>query len=243
MMTVRQVSALTGVTVRALQYYDKIGLLSPAGYTDAGYRLYDDTALERLQQILLFRELEFSLNEIKAILNRPDFDLQKALMQQIQLLTLKKEHLETLISLAKNITKGVNHMDFTAFDTSRLEEYAAKAKAAWGGTDAYREYERKSAGRTAADEQALSNDFMALFAEFGAMKELAPKSPEAQVQVKKLRDFISAHYYDCTDEILSGLGKMYAADEAFAANIDASGGKGTAAFVCLAIEAYCNGKR
>ena len=78
MMTVKEVSELTGVSIRTLQYYDKIGLLKPAEYTESGYRLYDDIALEKLQQILLFRELEFPLKEIKDIISRPDFDRNKA---------------------------------------------------------------------------------------------------------------------------------------------------------------------
>ena len=81
MMTVHEVSKLAGVSIRTLQYYDKIGLLHPTGYTDAGYRLYDDADLERLQHILLFRELEFPLKDIKAIINSPDFDRSKALEQ------------------------------------------------------------------------------------------------------------------------------------------------------------------
>ncbi len=88
MMTVHEVSRLTGVSIRTLQYYDNIGLLHPAEYTEAGYRLYDDTALETLQQILLFRELEFPLKEIKGIIRSPAFDRQKALDQQIELLQL-----------------------------------------------------------------------------------------------------------------------------------------------------------
>ncbi len=94
MKTVHEVSRLTGVSIRTLQYYDKIGLLRPAGHTRSGYRLYDDAALERLQQILLFRELEFPLKDIRAILESADFDREKALEQQITLLSLKKEHLE-----------------------------------------------------------------------------------------------------------------------------------------------------
>ena len=93
MMTVNEVSKLAGVSIRTLQYYDSIGLLKPAEYTESGYRLYDDAAMERLQQILLFRELEFPLKEIKEIVTRPDFDKKKALEQQIELLTMKKEHL------------------------------------------------------------------------------------------------------------------------------------------------------
>ena len=97
MRTVNEVSKLTGVSVRTLQYYDKIGLLLPAERTEAGYRLYDDASLERLQQILLFRELEFSLDEIRAILDARDFDREKALDQQIELLTLKMQRLEGII--------------------------------------------------------------------------------------------------------------------------------------------------
>ena len=120
MMTVKEVSNLTGVSIRTLQYYDKIGLLHPAHRTQAGYRLYDDAALERLQQILLFRELEFSLEDIRKILKNPEFDREKALEQQITLLNLKKQHLEKLIALAEKIrTTGGNVMDFNAFDTQK----------------------------------------------------------------------------------------------------------------------------
>ena len=101
MMTVHEVSRLTGVSIRALQYYDKIGLLPPAEYTESGYRLYDDASLERLQQILLFRELEFPLKDVKEIVNSPNFDRSKALKQQIELLMLKKEHIENLIGLSE----------------------------------------------------------------------------------------------------------------------------------------------
>ena len=152
MMTVNEVSKLTGVSIRTLQYYDKIGLLHPAEYTEAGYRLYDDAALETLQQILLFRELEFPLKDIKKIVGSPDFDRSKALAQQIELLTLKKEHLENLIDLAKGLKlRGVRHLKFDAFDTRKIDEYAAQAKATWGTTSAYKEFEQKSKGRTRAD--------------------------------------------------------------------------------------------
>lgn len=127
MMTVKQVSDLTGISVRTLQYYDKIGLMRPTKLTDAGYRLYDDTALERLQQILLFRELEFPLKEIKVILDSPNFDSKKALSQQIKLLELKKQHLENLIHFARGIKMiGVRAVDFSAFDRAKMDEYTKK---------------------------------------------------------------------------------------------------------------------
>ena len=101
MMTVHEVSELTGVSVRALHHYDQLGLLKPAEVTEAGYRLYDEGSLTRLQRILLFRELQFPLKDIGAILDSPTFDRNRALDQQIQLLELRKEHLENLIDLAK----------------------------------------------------------------------------------------------------------------------------------------------
>ncbi len=140
MMTVHEVSKLAGVSIRTLQYYDKIGLLHPTGYTDAGYRLYDDTDLERLQHILLFRELEFPLKDIKAILNSPDFDRSKAIEQQIELLRLKKEHIENLMNFALGIKMlGVKHMDFKAFDRSKLDEYAKQAKELYGNMPEYKD--------------------------------------------------------------------------------------------------------
>ena len=243
MMTVHEVSKLTGVSIRTLQYYDRIGLLHPAEYTGAGYRLYDDTALETLQQILLFRELEFPLKDIQRILQSPSFDRQKALEQQITLLELKKEHLDNLIRLARDIqtTGGKTTMDFSAFDTKKMDEYAARAKETWGGTTAYQEYERKAEGRTEAETREISRQMMEIFAEFGAIRNGDPASAEAQALVRKLRDFISAHYYTCTTPILSGLGQMYAAGGEMTQNIDSYGGEGTAAFASRAIRVFCAG--
>lgn len=240
MMTVNEVSRITGVSIRTLQYYDKIGLLHPADHTEAGYRLYDDACLERLQQILLFRELEFSLKDIREIIDRPGFDRSKALAQQIELLKLKKEHIENLINLAIGIkAMGVKRLTFDAFDTRKIDEYAAQVKAAWGTTAAYKEYEEKSQGRTAEDDRKIQTQMMDIFAEFGAVRSTDPGSEEAQALVKKLQDFITEHFYTCTDEILSSLGKMYAGGGDFTTNIDRYGGEGTAEFASKAIDIYC----
>ena len=243
MMTVHEVSRLTGVSIRTLQYYDRIGLLPPDGYTQAGYRLYDEQALERLQQILLFRELEFSLKEIGEILDSPCFDRDRALEQQIALLTLKKEHLENLIDLARGIkTKGESEMDFAAFDTRKIEEYAVRAKASWGSTPEFREFEQKSEGRTAEDSLELGKKMMGLFARLGTLKAEDPASQGVQLLIGELQNFISEHFYTCSDKILSGLGEMYAGGGEMTENIDRAGGKGTAAFVREAIRIYCRGK-
>lgn len=240
MRTVKEVSELTGVSVRTLHYYDEIGLLQPTEITEAGYRLYDDTALERLQHIMLFRELEFPLKEIKRIVNCSDFDRNKALEQQIQLLTLKKEHIENLITFARGIHGiGVRNMDFSAFDSRKIDEYAAQAKATWGKTEAYREYEQKTAEMSNEDKNKLGNEMMQLFVEFGGMLDKQPKDDEVQAQVKKLQDYITEHFYTCTKEILLSLGRMYSGGGSMTENIDSAGGEGTAAFVHEAIKIYC----
>ena len=240
MMTVQKVSRLTGVSIRTLQYYDRIGLLHPTEYSDAGYRLYDDAALETLQQILLFRELEFPLKDIRKIIESPDFDRGKALEQQIELLTLKKEHIENLIDLARGIKLlGVRHLKFDAFDTKKIDEYAAQAKASWGNTPAYKEFEEKSKGRTKEQDRDISLGMMDIFAEFGAIRTTDPASEEAQALVKKLQGYITENFYTCTDEILNGLGKMYSGGGESTKNIDSYGGEGTAEFAHQAIEIYC----
>lgn len=240
MMTVKEVSKLTGVSVRTLQYYNKIGLLQPTKYTDSGYRLYDDTALERLQQILLFRELEFPLKEIKAILDSTNFDGKKALSQQIELLELKKQHLENLINFARGIKMiGVRAVDFTVFDRSKIDEYAKRTREQWGNTDAYKEFVEKTKDRTQEEDDRLAEEFMELFVEFGTMRNENPDSERVQLQVKKIQDYITEHLYTCTDTILASLGKMYAGGGELTDNIDKSCGSGTAEFVSQAIKIYC----
>lgn len=240
MMTVKEVSDLTGVSIRTLHYYDQLGLLPAAGHTDSGYRLYDDAALERLQQILLFRELEFPLKDIQRILTNSAFDRWKALAQQIELLTLKKQHLESLISLAqKTLTTGGTYMDFTAFDTQKIQEYTRQAKQQWGATSAYKEFEQKTAHQTAQEAADMGSRLMEILAVFGGMQHKSPTAPAVQTQVKALQAFITEHYYTCTKEIFAQLGQMYGAGGAFTENINAAGGPGTAEFAAKAIEVYC----
>ncbi len=240
MMTVHEVSRLTGVSIRALQYYDEIGLLPPTRYTEAKYRLYDEAALERLQQILLFRELEFPLKEIRRILESPTFDRRKALEQQIELLTLKREHIDNLIRMARTVklTGGIS-MDFEAFDKKKLEEYAARARKSWGATPEYREFEQKNSGKTLAEMKRTGDGLMALLAEFGSMKDGDAAAPEAQAQARRVRDYITEHYYTCTNPIFAQLGRMYGSGGEFTENIDKAGGPGTAAFASEAIRIYC----
>ena len=247
MMTVNEVSKLTGVSIRTLHYYDKIGLLHPTEVTESGYRLYDDTALEHLQQILLFRELEFPLKEIKTIINSKDFNRTKALEQQIELLTLKKEHLENLILFARGIkVLGVKRLDFSVFNKGKLDEYAKRAKEQWGKTEAYKEYEQrrnadneKYGEKSNEDTQRISVEFMGLFAELGKLKGLEPDSDKVQEQIGKIRDYITDNFYDCKLEIFKYLGQMYGGGGEFTDNIDEVAGAGTGEFAQKAVEIYC----
>lgn len=240
MMTVHEVSRLTGVSIRALHHYDRIGLFHPARVTEAGYRLYDDGDLERLQCILLFKELQFPLKEIKGILDSSDFDRNKALDQQITLLEMKKKHLENLIEFARGMKlMGVKNLNFEVFDTKQLDEYARQAKSSWGQTPEYREFEEKSKGRTVEEHNRISIGMMEIFKEFGDMREMDPAGPAAQEQVKKLQDYITEHFYTCSKKILLSLGQMYVGGGSMTENIDKAGGEGTAKFVYRAIAVYC----
>ena len=237
MRTVKEVSNLTGVSVRTLHHYDEIGLLKPAKVTEAGYRLYDDASLRRLHAILLLRELQFPLKEIRSILDAPGFDPMEALEQQIALLQLQKQHLEDLIAHARRIQKtGAIPMDYTAFDTEKIDRYAREAKAKWGKTEAYKEFETKTAGK---DMQEAGEKLMDIFRQFGEVRHLSPASDEAQALVAKLQNFISDNYYNCTKQILFGLGQMYAAPGEMNENIDKAGGEGTGVFARDAITIFC----
>ena len=243
MKTVQEVSNLTGVSVRTLHYYDQIGLLKPTQVTESGYRMYDVEALEKLQHIMLFRELQFPLKDIKEIIQSSDFDRNRALEQQIELLTLKKEHIENLITFARGIHGiGVKNMDFSAFDATKIDEYAEQVKTMWGKTPQYKEYAQKTAAMSAEDKNNLGEGLMEVIAEFGKLRNLPATDEVVQAQVQKLQAYITDHFYTCSNEILHQLGKMYVGGGSMTENIDAAGGKGCAEFIHEAIKIYCEGK-
>lgn len=238
MRTVHEVSRLSGVSVRTLRYYDAIGLLRPADVTDAGYRLYDDVSLSRLQSILLFRELRFPLRDIRAMLDAPDFNPQEAVAQQIRLLTLERRRLDGLLALARDIQqKGVYQMDFDAFKQDDVSRYAQEVKERWGHTAAYRASQERQRGQSSAERDAAAKGLMACFAALGAHREEAPDAPAVQREVDALRQYITDHFYPCGEETLQGLGRLYAEDERFRRSIDRAGGEGAADFVSRAIAA------
>ncbi len=235
---------LTGVSVRTLHYYDEIGLLQP-GFVDekSGYRFYDEKSLQRMQQILFYRELDFPLKTISRILSSPNYDKQKALQDQKRLLVMKKERLERLICALEEAERGET-INMSVFDNKELEakreEYAKEAEARWGATDAYKESQKKTAAYGKEKWSELQEGMSDLIRTFGAaMSQGRPPQDEAvQTLVQQWKDFISSNYYTCTNEILAGLGQMYVADERFKKNMDREQ-EGTAEFMAEAIRIYC----
>lgn len=243
-MQINEFAKLTGVSVRTLHYYDEIGLLKPAFVDNQnGYRFYDEDSLERMQEILFYRELDFELKSILQILSSPDYDKQKALAEQRNLLVLKKERLERIIDALDDAGKG--NVIMTAFDNNEYEtarkQYETEAKQRWGETDAYKEHTEKTAGYTKDKWQQVNDGLNAVLAKFAECMDNghSADSPEAQVLVKELQTHITENYYTCTNEILASLGQMYVADERFKTNIDKHA-SGTAEFISQAIKTYCN---
>ena len=241
-MHISEFAKLTGVSVRTLHYYDEIGLLKPVFVNEQnGYRDYDEKSLERMAEILFYRELDFPLKSILQILSSPDYNKSEAIRRQKELLILKKERLERLISVLDDAGKGEIPMkvfDNKEYETAR-RQYADEVKQRWGSTDAYKESEQKTAGYSDGKWNDVNAGLNAVFADFALIKDSeTPESESAQMLVKRLQDYISENFYTCTKEILSGLGQMYTADERFKANIDKNG-TGTADFVSEAIKIYC----
>ena len=241
-MQIKEFAEYTGVSVRTLHYYDEIGLLRPAEVDrSTGYRFYDEQSVLRMQEILFYRELEFSLKSIGSLLSSPNYNKDKALQEQRRLLVLKKERLERLIDAIDRAAKGEFVMN--AFENTEFEVYKAEAQARWGSTDAYKEHTEKTKNYGQAQWKGLAVSLDAILGEFArCMKNgTAPGEEAAQNLVKKLQNQITESCYTCTREILSGLGQMYVGDERFQKNIDKHA-EGTAAFISAAIEVYCNGR-
>ncbi len=238
-MQIKEFAELTGVSVRTLHYYDEIGLLKPACVDEInGYRFYDETSLLRMQEILFYRELDFSLKSIGEILSSPDYDKEKALYEQKKLLILKKERLERLISAIDGEVKG--ELIMKVFDNSEFENYKQEVKEKWGNTDAYKEYAEKTKNYSKNNWQNMTDGLNEILVEFATCMKNGnePNSVEAQSLVKLLQKHITENCYTCTNEILAGLGQMYIYDERFKNNIDKHA-DGTAQFISEAIEIYC----
>lgn len=242
-MKINEVAKLTGITVRTLHYYDEIGLLTPSEITEAGYRIYNDEAMEKLQQILFFRELDFSLSDIKEIIKNPHYNRVEALTKHKELLLQKRNRLNSIIKLLDNTIKGEESISFKEFDMSEIEankkKYATEIKERWGKTTAYEEYEKKASSYNEAQWKMLNGEGQEILKAFAESRNSLPHSQQVQKLVERWQEYITKNFYKCTKEILSCLGLMYINDERFLKNIDKNG-KGTAEFIARAIEFYCS---
>ena len=234
-LSIGEAAALLGVSVRTLRHYDQIGLVSPAEVGENGYRYYDRPALALLQQVLFYRELGFALKEIKPLLQAPGDTQHRALLAHRRLLELKKQQLEEQLRLVDHTIGGttMTKPKITQADIDAVKEtYAQEAKERWGHTEAWKESQR----RQPADNAMAQAE--AIFAAFAALRGADPGDGAVQALVRDWQAHITANYYTCTPQILSGLGKMYVCDERFRANLDKHG-EGTAQLVSDAIAIYC----
>jgi len=227
--TVGRVAALSGVTIRTLHHYDEVGLLSPVGRSAAGYRIYEDRDLERLQRILFYRELGFTLDEISTIVDDPRTDALGHLRRQRGLLNERIERLSAMVE-AIDYELEARTMDIPLTPEERLEvfgefrpeDYAEEAEQRWGETAAYKESQRRVASYTKEDWQALKAEEKEIRARLAAALEsgLAPDSEEAMAAAEAHRQHISSWFYECSYEMHRGLTEMYVSDERFRSNYD-----------------------
>ena len=228
--TVGEIAGLTGVSVRTLHHYDEIGLLRPTERSAAGYRLYADADLERLRRILYYRELEFSLDEIAALLDAPDATAENHLRRQHRLLREQIDRrAELLAALEKEMEArqmGIAltpEEQFEVFGTDKVGgEWADEARERWGDTDAYRESARRTAVYTKDDWVRLKADGDAQLRELAALFATgAPADGDAAMDLaERHRAHITRWFYDCGYDVHRGLAEMYLSDERFTRTFD-----------------------
>ena len=247
---IKEVASLVGVSVRTLHHYDQIGLLKPDSTTKTGYRLYDEHNLEKLQQILFFKELGFNLLEIKNILDNPQFDRQQALVAQKELLLKKRQRLDAIIttvektiaSLEGGLNMSKNEM-FDAFDMSEIEKhqqkYAEEVKQKYGNSDAYQESQIKTSQYSKDDWAVIMAKWNQITTKIVSLMEKGPSDPQVQEAIGDWRQHITDSFYNCTLDIFRGLGDLYVNDERFTANIDKDC-PGLARFMREAMHFYCD---
>lgn len=241
--TVNQLAKLAGVTNRTLHYYDEIGLLQPETYGENGYRFYGEEAMLRLQQILFFRELGFSLKQIKDIIDHPDFDLLDALQAHRKALL---EQTDRLNSLIKTIDHTILHIkgeirmsekDFYAgFDEEKQRRYAEEAQKRWGKTAA--DSQKRWEQATREEKNNILGQMHELSIGIAENMDKGPESPEVQYWIDRWYKHINKYFYDCSLEIFEALGHVYVEDPEFTASYE-NLRPGLAAFMEKAMVHYC----
>ena len=230
-MNVGEVAALAGVTVRTLHHYDRIGLLSPSGRTSAGYRQYSPADLDRLHQVLLYRELGFPLEEVATLLDDPSADPEAHLRRQHRLLRDRLERTQAMVAAVEKEMEarsmGISltpEERFEVFGEHDPAQYEAEVEERWGETDAYAQSKRKTAAYSKDDWlriKAEGADIEAPLRRGAAGRRPRPTRTEAMDVAEEHRQQITRNFYDCPPEMHAGLGRMYVEDERFTAHYEA----------------------
>jgi MerR family transcriptional regulator, thiopeptide resistance regulator len=243
--SVKQLAEMAGVSARTLHYYDEIGLLRPARDPANGYRQYDRPAALRLQQILFLRELGLSLDEIRDVLDQPDFELVTALEHHRQALRQRQRRLARLLQTVERTIehlKGHTNMDshdlFEGFSEEQQKRYDEEAREAWGNTDAWKESQRRWATLTEADKQRMMDEGKAIYRDVIAAMPTGPASEQTQACIARWHQHMR-YFYEPTTEMLRGLGDLYNDHPEFAANF-ARMHPDLATFMREAIRVYCD---
>lgn len=242
-MTSKEVSELTGVSVRTLQHYDKIGLLSPERNPENDYRIYSDADLNLLQQILLFRACGFPLEQIKRLISSPDFDHAKAFDLQEKYLLHESGRIQTMLKTLRKsrlAMKGEIAMNqkekFEGFDFTQ-NPYEEEARALWGD-EAVENSSRHLNSLSKDEQEKLSDSFTQILCRLAEFRSEDPASPKAQQAVGEYYRYLNGNFgHHYTPEAFAGLGQMYIADERFTKNIDRHG-EGLSAFLAKAMTVY-----
>ncbi|MGW0735329.1 MerR family transcriptional regulator [Streptomyces sp. NPDC002851] len=228
--SVGQVAGFAGVTVRTLHHYDEIGLLAPSERSHAGHRRYSDTDLDRLQQILFYRELGFPLDEVAALLDDPETDPREHLRRQHKLLTsriAKLQEMAAAVETAMEARKmGINltpEEKFEVFGDADPDQYQEEVERRWGNTEAYRESQRRAASYTKEDWKRINAELDAIHRKMADLlaQGVPADSEQAMDAAEEHRRFISHSHYECSHELHTCLGQMYVDDERFTAMYEA----------------------
>jgi DNA-binding transcriptional MerR regulator len=248
-LQVKEVSDLAGVSVRTLHHYDAIGLLIPSSVTAAGYRLYSDGDLEKLQQILFFKEIGFSLQEVKEILDSPGFDRRRALKAHRELLLEKRERMDRMLETVDRTIESIEGGTYMAkkdlfdgFDMEKIKEHQAQYSEETRqlyGKDVVEATERRVNGYSEDKWKEIHMTISGIYSSLAARMPYGPADPEAQQAVAAWHQCITDHFYECTLEVFRGLGNLYVDDDRFTVNIDKHQ-NGLAQFMKEAMHVYCD---
>ena len=241
--TVKAVAELAGVSVRTLHHYDAIGLVRPGGRTEGGYRVYSQRDLERLQQVLFFKELGLGLGEIKKVLDRPGFDRRQALLDHRDLLSRRRDRLGRLIAAVErtlqSMEEGVPMEGNVMFDGFSAAEYEEEVRQRWGETAAYKESRERTKDYTAGDWDAVFTEQTAILQAIAALADRPADDPAVLAEIGRMHRFISERFYACPPQMYRGLGDLAVADERFKRTYEKLR-PGLSQFMRQAVHAYCD---